>query len=96
MSPSFQVRIQGREYTLRSHETQEQIQRVVDFVEEKLAETAQGRRVDTRDLTVLALLNLAGLYLQLLDEKEAGFEQRHRLQQLAERLEQFTSHNSGC
>ena len=88
MSPSVQVKIHGREYTLRSHESERQISRVVKFVEEKFAETAQGQPVDTRDLTVLTLLNLAGQHLRLLDETEnmpTGLEER--LQRLAEQVE---------
>ncbi|NOQ52016.1 MAG: cell division protein ZapA [Desulfuromonadaceae bacterium] len=91
---SVQVRILGREYTLRSQEPPGQIQRVAAFVEEKLAETAAVRSTDTRDLTVLTLLNLAGQHLQLLDEqKQNRQELGKRLEQLVCQLEQS---NSGC
>ncbi|MEA3544042.1 MAG: cell division protein ZapA, partial [Thermodesulfobacteriota bacterium] len=56
--------------------------------EERLAETASGKSVDTRDLTVLTLLNLAGQYLQLLDQQNHGNErQDERLQRLVDQLE---------
>lgn len=94
MKSGVQVKILGREYTLRSQQTPEQVQRVADFVEARLAEMADVRAVDTRDLTVLSLLNLAGQYLQLLDEKN------RQQQQLDERLEkliqQLDRHDSGC
>ncbi|MBE9487144.1 MAG: cell division protein ZapA [Desulfuromonadales bacterium] len=91
---SVQVRILGREYTLRSQEPPEQIQRVAAFVEEKLAETAAVRSTDTRDLTVLTLLNLAGQHLQLLEEqRQSRQELGKRLEQLVCQLEQS---NSGC
>ncbi len=97
MNPNLNIKILGREYNLRSQESETQIQRVVGFIEEKLDETASGRSVDTRDLTVLTLLNLAGQYLQLLDQQSQGVEQNdNRLQQLVESLERAVADNSGC
>jgi len=97
LNPNVQINILGREYNLKSHESEAQIQRVVGFIEEKLAETASGRSVDTRDLTVLTLLNLAGQYLQLLDQQSQGLEQQgERLQKLVESLERAVTDNSGC
>lgn len=68
MSAQIQIRIQGRIYTLRSQQSEDQVQKVVSFVEKKLAETAAGRSVDTVDLMILTLLNLAGEHM-LLQEK---------------------------
>jgi cell division protein ZapA len=97
LNPSIQIKIQGRDYVLRSQKSEEQIQRVVGFVEEKLAETASGKSVDTRDLTVLTLLNLAGQYLQLSAEQDQNKEnQNERLQLLIDRLERAVTDNSGC
>ncbi|NOQ41439.1 MAG: cell division protein ZapA [Desulfuromusa sp.] len=97
MNPNIQISILGREYSLRSQESTDQIHRVVKFVEEKLAETATGKSVDTRDLTVLTLLNLAGQHLQLLDQQNQGEDHAdNRLQQLVEYLEHAVADNSGC
>ncbi len=97
MNPTVQINILGREYSLRSQESETQVQRVVEFIEAKLAETATGRSVDTRDLTVLTLLNLAGQHLQLLDQGSRSVTQQDiRLQQLVESLEQAVADNSGC
>ena len=97
MSPNIQINILGREYSLRSQESVDQVHRVVRFVEEKLAETASGKSVDTRDLTVLTLLNIAGQYLQLLEQQNRGGEYSdNRLQQLVENLERAVADNSGC
>ena len=97
MNPNIQISVLGREYSLRSQESPEQIHQVVKFVEEKLAETAAGKSVDTRDLTVLTLLNLAGQYLQLLDRQNQGDDHSdNRLQQLVESLERAVADNSGC
>ena len=97
MNSNIQISILGREYSFRSQESEDQVQRVVRFVEEKLAEMGAGTSVDTRDLTVLTLLNLAGQYLQLLDQKEQGLEsQDSRLQSLVAHLERAVIDNSGC
>ncbi len=94
MKSGVQVKILGREYTLRSQQSPEQVQRVADFVAARLAEMADVRAVDTRDLTVLSLLNLAGQYLQLLDENDRQKQQLDdRLEHLIQQLEQ---HDSGC
>ena len=96
MNPTVQIRILGRDYSLRSQGSEAQVQRVVEFIETKLAETAAGKSVDTRDLTVLTLLNLAGQYLQLLDQEDHGEKEDLRLQQLVESLERAITDNSSC
>jgi cell division protein ZapA len=95
---TVQIRILGREYSLRSQQSVEQVQKIADFVEQKIAETADGRSVDTQDLTVLTLLNLAGQYLQLLEgETEQQQQLTERLQRLVVRLEHVNSGvDSGC
>ena len=87
MSQTVKVQILGREYALRSGQSPQQIQRVADFVAQMLTETAAGRTVDTRDLTVLTLLNLAGKHLQLLDDQNQQERNDSRLQELVEQLE---------
>ncbi len=97
MNANVTIKVLGRDYNLRSQESPEQTYRVVKFVEERLMETAAGRSVDTRDLTVLTLLNLAGQYLQLQeDQKSNSVAQDNRLQQLVEQLEDKLGDNSGC
>ena len=97
MSSSIRVTILGREYTLRSQGSIEQVEKVVRFVEERLAEMEAVKSVDTRDITVLTLLNLAGQYLQLLDSQEQGREQQDaRLHQLVDKLERIVANDSGC
>lgn len=94
MSSIINIKIQGREYSLRSHESEEQIQRVVKFVEQKLDEMTIGRSVDTRDLTILTLLNIAGQYLHLKDEQDHCEDfYRERLVAIVEKLQK---NNSGC
>jgi len=88
LSSIINIKIQGREYSLRSHESEEQIQRVVRFVEQKLDEMAVGRIIDTRDLTILTLLNIAGQYLHLKDEQDKREDvYRERLVNIVEKLQ---------
>jgi len=96
LNSSIRVNILGRDYTLRSQGSSEQAERVVSFVEEKLAEMATGKSVDTRDLTVLTLLNLAGQYLQLLEECEQTRVPVAALEPLVKRLELALVDDSGC
>ncbi len=97
MSAQIQIRIQGRIYTLRSQQSEEQVHRVVDFAEKKLAETAAGRSVDTVDLMILTLLNLAGEYLLLQEKKEQDdHEITQRLGQLERQLALEIDDNFGC
>jgi cell division protein ZapA len=97
MSAQLQIRIQGRIYTLRSQQSEQQIQKVVAFAEEKLAETAAGRSVDTVDLMILTLLNLAGEHL-LLQEKKAQDDREidQRLGLLERQLLLEIDDNFGC
>jgi cell division protein ZapA (FtsZ GTPase activity inhibitor) len=91
---SVQIKLLGREFTLRSQQTAGQVQKVADFVEGKLKEMAAGRSVDTLDLTLLTLLNLAGQYLQLLEGREGeARELEGRLERLVLQLE---AADSGC
>ncbi len=94
MSSTLRIKIQGREYAVRSQESTAQTQRVVEFVEQKLAETAAGQPVDSRDLTVLTLLNVAGQYLRLQNEcRQVSVE---RLERILALIEQDGDENSGC
>lgn len=87
MSPLYQVKLLGREYSLRSEQSEEQLMRVVRLVEDMLAETARVRSADTRDLAALTLLNLAGQYLQVKEELQQESDRDRRLQALLERLQ---------
>jgi cell division protein ZapA len=88
LSPLYQVKLLGREYSLRSEQSEQQLARAVRLVEDMLAETARVRSADTRDLAALTLLNLAGQYLQMKEnqQQQAGLDER--LQALLDRLEQ--------
>lgn len=88
MSHSVRVRVQGREYNLRSQQAPEQVQEIAAFVEKQLAEIARGGSVDSQDHLALALLNLAGQYLQLRDSAgRIDPARERRLEQLLRKLE---------
>ena len=96
MSGNVKVSLLGRTYTLRSQQSEEQIGRVVDFVEQRIAEMGAGPSVDTRDLTALALLNLAGQYLQMMDESGKLEQIPARLELINDKIERQLNDNSGC
>lgn len=88
MSHLVRVRVQGREYSLRSQEGPEEVQRVADFVEGQLAEISRVGSVDSQDALALTLLNLAGQHLKLRESlSQGGPEQDERLKRLLQQLE---------
>jgi hypothetical protein len=58
------VHLLGRDYLLRSSGDPEMLQEAALLVEEKFACVPTTTSVDTRDRQMLAMLNLAGEYLQ--------------------------------
>lgn len=85
----MRVRVQGREYNLRSQQDPEKVQKVVEFIDGQLAEIAQVGSVDSQDALALTLLNLAGQYLQLRDRVRQEDPYRdERLERLLLRVEE--------
>jgi len=79
------VTILGQQYTLRTDATSDQVREVVDFVRQSLEEvTGRHRAVDSLDAAVLALLNVAGSFLQMKRSDEA---QMHEVAQLIDRID---------
>jgi cell division protein ZapA len=93
---TVQVTILGQQYTVKSEATPDEVAKVVDFVNVKIAEVAaSGRTADSLNVAVLALLNLAGAFLRLQEERLITTNQPlsdpqtdSRLLCLLERLEQ--------
>lgn len=90
MKQAVSVTILGQHITLKSEAPPEEVREVAAFVNAKVAEVmAAGRTVDTQNAAILALLNVAGLYLRLRDQAEVGGQEAElRLRQLLQRLEQ--------
>jgi cell division protein ZapA len=93
---TVKVTILGQQYTVKSDATPDEVAKVVDFVNAKIAEVAaSGRTIDSLNVAVLALLNLAGTFLRLQEERLVTTSQPlsdpqadSRLLRLLERLEQ--------
>jgi cell division protein ZapA len=99
---TVQVTILGQQYAVKSEASPDEVAKVVDFVNEKIAEvTATGRVSDSLNAAVLALLNLAGMFLRLQEERSAPTalpfsdpQTDSRLLRLLERLEQACPESS--
>jgi cell division protein ZapA len=79
------VTILGQQYTLRTEATSDQVREVVDFVRQSLEEvTGRHRAVDSLDTAVLALLNVAGSFLQM---KRSDGAQTQEVKQLIDRID---------
>ncbi len=87
MKQTVQVTIMGQQYSVRSDDDPQKVERVADFVNRRLTELAsRAPTADTHQITVLALLNLAGDYLEQVD---SGSQQMSaRLEQVVTTLEQ--------
>lgn len=89
MKQAVQITVLGQQYTIRSSMAPEEVRRVADFVNEKIAEVvAASRAVDTLNTAVLALLNVGEAYLRLRDAKQVRETNlTEQLQDLVARLE---------
>ncbi len=65
------VRIRNAEYLVQSEDNEQQVQRVADYVNEKLKEIEEGAEgLSEKRTAILAALDIAGDYFQALREKE--------------------------
>ena len=82
-----QVTILGQQYTFKSDTDPKAIEQVADFVNSRIEEViSSGYTADTLGAAVLALMNVAGEYLQLREGSEA-VQVQQRLEALLEKLE---------
>jgi len=87
MKQAVQVTILGQQFTVKSSNPAEQVERVAAYVNRQLALTAASApTADTLHVTVLTLLNIAGAYLQLQDQG-GDPRLRERLETLLGRLD---------
>ena len=71
MGEKVRIKIQDREYVVRGSDEREQILRVAAYVDRKLKEISGSKKGLSVDKTaILAALDIAGDYLQLIKEKE--------------------------
>jgi cell division protein ZapA len=65
------VRIRNAEYLVQGEENEQQVQRIADYVNDKLKEIEQGAEgLSEKRTAILAALDIAGDYFQILKEKE--------------------------
>jgi len=66
------VRIRNAEYLVQSEDDEQQVQRVADYLNDKLKEIEQGAEgLSEKRTAILAALDIAGDYFQILKEKES-------------------------
>jgi cell division protein ZapA len=65
------VRIRNAEYLVQGEDNEQQVQRIADYVNDKLKEIEQGTEgLSEKRTAILAALDIAGDYFQVLKEKE--------------------------
>jgi cell division protein ZapA len=65
------VRIRNAEYLVQGEDNEQQVQRIADYVNDKLKEIEQGTEgLSEKRTAILAALDIAGDYFQILKEKE--------------------------
>ncbi len=65
------VKIRNAEYLVQGEDGEEQVQKIADYVNDKLKEVEQGTEgLSEKRTAILAALDIAGEYFQLLNEKE--------------------------
>jgi cell division protein ZapA len=65
------VRIRNTEYLVQSEDNEEQVQKIADYVNDKLKEIEEGAEgLSEKRTAILAALDIAGDYFQILKDKE--------------------------
>jgi cell division protein ZapA len=65
------VRIRNAEYLVQSEDNEEQVQRIADYVNDKLKDIEEGAEgLSEKRTAILAALDIAGDYFQILKDKE--------------------------
>jgi cell division protein ZapA len=65
------VRIRNAEYLVQSEDNEEQVQKIADYVNDKLKEIEEGAEgLSEKRTAILAALDIAGDYFQILKDKE--------------------------
>lgn len=75
MKNLVRVEILGREFTVRSDEGEEQVKKIAEYVNQKIKEISEGMQtVSTMNAAILAALNIANDYFQILEQKKSDRE----------------------
>jgi len=81
---TFEVKILGQRYKMRSDEGEEYLNSLADFVNEKISEVQKSTKtVATHNLAILAALNIADTLFKLREqEAQAKKEVRDRVKRI--------------
>ncbi len=88
MDEKVKIKIRDREYAIRGSDDREQILKAAAYVDEKLKEINDSKKELSEDRTaILAALDIAGDYFQLIKEKEVLLSEiNNRSQRLIQNL----------
>lgn len=96
MKTPVQVTILGQVFTLRSNTSSEEALRVAEYVSKAVDEVvATGKAVDSLNVSLLALMNVAQAYLQLRDQRENEQAAVVRIDRLTQRLDKVLRQSDG-
>ncbi len=71
MKSLVRVEILGREYMVKSDEGEERVKKIAEYVNQKVKEISESTQtVSTLNAAILAALNIANEYFQVLEEKK--------------------------
>lgn len=87
MKNTVRVEILGREYTLKSDEGEEQVRRIAEYLNGKLKRLSENTKtLSTLNLAILAAMDIANEYFQLLDGQDALSRKVKKIEQKSGRL----------
>jgi cell division protein ZapA len=90
---NIEVEIFGQRYSIKSEFSEEQVKQVAAYVDDKMQEVAENTKsVDSLHIAILTALNIAQQYLQEKINKEQLLQ---RIQDKADRLEEFITLKMG-
>ncbi len=87
MKNIVRVEILGREYTLKSDEGEERVRRIAEYLNEKLKKISENTRtLSTLNLAILAAMDIANEYFQVLDGQDDLSRKVKKIEQKTGRL----------
>ena len=92
MVQPVKVRILDHEYLIKSNESEEQVHRIAEYVNDKLLEAmANTKGLSEKKTTILAALDIASECFQLRDERDALITRlRERTEALIQHIDSVT------
>jgi cell division protein ZapA len=71
MKNVIRVEILGREYVVKSDEGEERVKKIAQYVNQKIKDISESTQtVSTMNAAILAAMNIANEYFQILEEKK--------------------------